>query len=542
MESEHEMYGKMPVWRLFFKCSIPGMVSGLVWAFCSIVDGIFVGNYLGSDGLAAVNIAWPIMTVFMATSDMIAAGSSVRISMHLGSGDADSARRVFTGSVKLIVAISFGFLFVGVFLGEPIVRAMGAEGFVADTASQYMAVFGLFAPVGLLFFATDNYLRICGAVNSSMWINILVAVLNISLLAILIGWLGQDTWASALATSLSISIGTVMSLFLLIRGDVVLRFVKGRMDLSTVRKVVYNGTSTFFNSVSGSLFGIVANIVLLSIAGNDGVSAYGIMMYVNSIIFSLFTSMNAAMQPAFSYNHGAGNGIRVKELFKVMCVASAALGIAVTALCILADDTMVSLFLGESDSDVAMMAAAGLSVFSLTYLISWMVVNANQLLAATDLPTHALSIGVMSQFVIPVVFLVPMSALGVDGVWWSMVAASFASAVFSAVMLTFGSRKMIFKSHEPVGSSSQMNRVERRKIPGIIRPILIISDSLDLHHEPETVGDLASLDSFMGLDAGHAVPVSGAVGLRTVAVRIQFLSHGSDYAVSGFTCVPDAAS
>ena len=201
-DAEHEMYGRMPVWRLFLKCSIPGMISGLVWAFCSIMDSIFVGNYLGSDALAAVNLAWPIMTVFMAVSDMVAAGSSVRISMHLGNGDTDMARRVFTGSVKLIVAISVGFLLIGVFLGGPIVTFMGAEGEVADMAAQYIAVFSLFAPVGLLFFATDNYLRICGAVNLSMWINVGVAVLNVALLAVLIGWLGCGTWASAFASSM----------------------------------------------------------------------------------------------------------------------------------------------------------------------------------------------------------------------------------------------------------------------------------------------------------------------------------------------------
>lgn len=447
MASEHEMYGRMPVWRLFLKCSIPGMVSGLVWAFCSIVDGIFVGNYLGSDALAAVNLAWPIMTVFMAVSDMIAAGSSVRISIHLGDGDAESARRVFTGSVKLIVAVSVAFLLIGVFLGEPMVRAMGAEGFVAETAAQYIAVFSLFAPVGLLFFATDNYLRICGAVNLSMWINVGVTVTNIALLAVLIGWLGMGTWASAFATGFSICLGTVASLVPFLRRRLVLVFVRGWMDLRTTARVMYNGISTFFNSVSGSLFGIIANTVLLAVAGNDGVSAYGIIMYVNSIVFSLFTGMNSAMQPALSYNHGAGDGTRVRSLFRVMSLASMAMGVAVAALCILADDQMSSLFLGGNDADVASMAAAGLSVFALTYLFSWIAVNANQTLAATDLPAHALSIGIMSQLVLPTVFLLPMSAMGVDGVWWSMVAASVASAVFSAAMLLLGTRRGIFRKH-----------------------------------------------------------------------------------------------
>ena len=394
-DAEHEMYGRMPVWRLFLKCSIPGMISGLVWAFCSIMDGIFVGNYLGSDALAAVNLAWPIMTVFMAVSDMVAAGSSVRISMHLGNGDTDMARRVFTGSVKLIVAISVGFLLIGVFLGGPIVTFMGAEGEVADMAAQYIAVFSL------LFFATDNYLRICGAVNLSMWINVGVAVLNVALLAVLIGWLGCGTWASAFATSFSVALGSVVALVPFLRRRFVLRFVGGWMDADTTRRVLYNGTST-------------------------------------------------AMQPAISYNHGSGDGRRVRSLFVVMSVASAVMGVAVAALCILANEQLTRLFLGDGSVDVAAMASGGLTVFALTYLLSWVAVNVNQTLAATDLPAHALSIGVMSQLLLPTAFLIPMSSMGVDGIWWSMVVASVCSAAFSAAMLCLGARKGIFRMHGPV--------------------------------------------------------------------------------------------
>ena len=205
------------------------------------------------------------------------------------------------------------------------------------------------------------------------------------------------------------------------------------MDADTTRRVLYNGTSTFFNSVSGSLFGIVANAVLLSVAGNDGVAAYGIIMYVNTVVFSLFTGMR-----------------RVRSLFVVMSVASAVMGVAVAALCILANEQLTRLFLGDGSVDVAAMASGGLTVFALTYLLSWVAVNVNQTLAATDLPAHALSIGVMSQLLLPTAFLIPMSSMGVDGIWWSMVVASVCSAAFSAAMLCLGARKGIFRMHGPV--------------------------------------------------------------------------------------------
>lgn len=432
---------------MFLKCSLPGMVSGLVWAFCSIVDGIFVGNYLGSDSLAAVNLAWPILSVFMAVSDMLAVGSSVRISMHLGAGDVESARRVFSESVRLIVAVSCVLAVIGVLLGGPMVRAMGAEGFVADTAAQYIAVFSVFAPMGLLFFATDNYLRISGTVSLSMHINVGVSVVNILLLALLVGFLGMEAWASAFSTGLSISLGTVASLVPFIRHRLVLEFVRGKMSLHTVGRTMYNGMPSFFNTLSGSLFGIVANTVLLAIAGNYGVSAYGIVMYVNSIMFSLFVGMNSAMQPAISYNHGAGDGRRVLSVFRVMCVASLVMGIALAAACILFNQQLSSAFLGDDDADVAAMGAHGLGIFALTYLFTWVAVDVSQTLTATDLPAHGLAIGVMSQLFIPVAALLPMSSMGLDGVWWSMVVASVGSAAFAGAILLMGTGKGIFRMH-----------------------------------------------------------------------------------------------
>ena len=481
MSSEHEMYGRMPVGRLFVKCAVPGMVSGLVWALCSIVDGIFVGNFLGSDALAAVNLAWPVMTVVMALVDMIAAGSSVRVSMHLGNGDVESARRVFSGSVRLIVVISVLFLLFGVLLSGPLVRSFGAEGELAGMTAQYIAVFSLFAPVGLLFFATDNYLRICGAVGLSMWINLGVTVLNILLLAVTIGAMGLGVWASAMATGLSVCAGSIVSLIPFLRGRLVLRFVHGWMDLRTTFRVMYNGISTFFNSVSGSLFMIIANAVLLSIVGNAGVSAFGIIMYVNSVIQALFTGMSAAIQPAISYNHGSGDGSRVRALAVVMSLSSVFMGMAMAAICILADDELVSVFLGDGDASVAAMASSGLAVYGLTYLLAWAALNANQILAATDLPAHALIVGVSSQLVLPALLLIPMSSMGVDGVWWSMVVASIASAMLSALMLALGARRGIFRPG-PVRDDPGSSDAVRPRAP------ITIGDWMPVHRGFSNVG------------------------------------------------------
>lgn len=192
MADDHLMYAQMSVRKLFRRIAFPGAVAAMVWAVCSITDGIFVGQLLGGRALAAMNLAWPVIIVLSALSDLIASGSSVRISMHLGRGDEASSRRLFTWSIAIVEAVSFAFLAVGLLFSEKAMLLMGADPELASMAADYMKVFAVASPLFLLFFATDNYLRVCGKVRMSMNLNVLAAALNIVLDALFLAVLGWD--------------------------------------------------------------------------------------------------------------------------------------------------------------------------------------------------------------------------------------------------------------------------------------------------------------------------------------------------------------
>lgn len=450
MRSDETMYGSMPVGRLFLRIAVPGMISMLVWSVCSIADGVFVGNVLGADALAAVNIAWPVITVATAVSDMIASGSSVRISMHLGNRNESEARIIFTRSVLMTLGFSLAFMLVGTLLSGPVMGVLGADGHIAEMGAGYLAVFALFAPVSLLFFATDNYLRICGKVNLSMWINVLVAVLNIVLDALFLLVLHWDVWSAALATSLAMCVGAVISLVPFLRKYLVLRFVKGRMAPGTTRNILYNGSSTFFNSISGAVYMMFANWMLILVSGTDAVSAYGIMMYVNSVAISLFMGMAVSVQPALSYNHGSGDGVRVRDMCRVLTIASVLLAAAMFVAIEVFNTPLVHAFLGGNDPDVAVMAVHGMAIFTFSYLLSWVAVNVNQILTSVDRPRSSLIVGVLSQAVIPIGVMAAMSPLGLDGIWWSMVVSAVLSAAVSVVTMARVSRDGVFRMHDPI--------------------------------------------------------------------------------------------
>lgn len=155
-------FGSAPIGKLFVRCTVPAMVGMGFSAIYSITDGIFVGHFIGQEALAAVNLVMPIIMIITALADMVATGSSVRISILLGRGDDKEANRVFTVCIGLIAAIATVFGLLGCLFARQVISLMGAEGMTADYAVEYLRVFALFMPFCCIYYSTDNYLRVCG--------------------------------------------------------------------------------------------------------------------------------------------------------------------------------------------------------------------------------------------------------------------------------------------------------------------------------------------------------------------------------------------
>ncbi|MBQ1529042.1 MAG: oligosaccharide flippase family protein, partial [Clostridia bacterium] len=161
---QSEMFATLPPTKLFFKCAVPAVVTSVFGALYSVVDGIFVGRFLGSDALAAINLIMPIIMIVEAISNMIATGASVNISMLLGKQKREEASAVFSFSIKFILAFSTVIGVLGFFLAKPFVTliAPGATAEAIRLSTIYLKVFAVFGPLIPMYFATDNYLRVCG--------------------------------------------------------------------------------------------------------------------------------------------------------------------------------------------------------------------------------------------------------------------------------------------------------------------------------------------------------------------------------------------
>ena len=303
-----ELFAVQPPTQLFFRCAVPAVVTSVFGALYSVVDGIFVGRYLGEDALAAVNLIMPIIMIVEAISNMIATGSSVNISILLGEDKREEASRVFSFSVKFILLFSVVLSVLGYFFARPFVVLLSpnASSEAVNHAAEYLKTYSLFGPLVPIYFATDNYLRVCGKEKSSMVLGIITQALNVSLDYLLIAVFHLGVRAAAFASCVSIVLGSVITLVLFLGKRMDVYYTRKNIPASRFFRIIANGSSEFFSSIAVSVMSVVMNLFLLKYGGTAAVAAFSIVMYVDSIVGMLHFGICNSLQPAISYCYGAG--------------------------------------------------------------------------------------------------------------------------------------------------------------------------------------------------------------------------------------------
>ena len=434
-------FAQLPLGRLIACCALPAMVSMSAMALYSVIDGVFVGYFLGAASLAAINLVFPLFMLFSAVIDMIAAGSSVQIATRLGAGRQREASRIFSFSLVAIFLVSIAVAAI-VFVGtRPLLALMGAEPVVIEQAATYLYILAAGAPIGMFFFATDNYLRICGWQNYSMALNVGVALLNIALDYLFIVPLGWGIAGAALATILGIGLGALLSFVPFLRQRTELRFVRGTIPWWQFRKLAFNGSSDFFDSTASSVMDLVVNTVLLQTGGTLAVAAFSVVMYLDSVVSMLVFGLTSSLQPALSYCHGARLRARMHRLQKAIMATAGALSMGAFVLLELAGPWALTFFIAPDDTALMELSLAALSIFALSYLVKWVDVCASSYFTALEQPAVSLGLSLLGTLVAPLValaILVPW--LGLTGVWWMPLCAGVLSAAASFLSL----RKHIF--------------------------------------------------------------------------------------------------
>ncbi|HIU74856.1 MAG TPA: polysaccharide biosynthesis C-terminal domain-containing protein [Candidatus Pelethocola excrementipullorum] len=433
------LFEKTPPTKLFAIAAIPGVIGMLASALYQIIDGAFVGHILGAEAFAALNLVMPLVIINFAVADLIGVGSAVPIAIKLGEKDIKTASNIFTSACLLIVGSGFIFGALLFIFAEDFVRMLGADGQLLTMSTQYLRVYAACSPITTIVFAMDNYLRICGKIRFSMILNILMSVASAVFEFLFLYVFRFGIWGAALATCLGMFLCAVLAFIPFIRGSLQLRFGRPRLTKKVIASIFTNGAPSFLNNVAGRITSIIMNIMLMRLGGPTAISAYGILMYADGFVQPILYGLCDSLQPAVGYNWGARNYNRVKAIEKRCFTVSGVLSILMFFIMFFAPTTVTAIFVKPEETGLITMSIQALSLFAFAYLTRWLAFATQSFMSAVGKAMYAAVISVSTAFVFPLILIVTLRFLELDGLWLNYPLTSLLSALLAFfILLRFG--------------------------------------------------------------------------------------------------------
>ncbi|MEG2595482.1 MAG: MATE family efflux transporter [Ruthenibacterium sp.] len=438
-----KQFATLPVRRIFFSLALPNIFSMVSSSIYMMSDGIFVGRYIGEHALAAVNLVMPVMMILFALSDMIAIGSSVKVSTAMGEGKIEKAKNLFSASVGMIIGLGVTFCILGMLFAKPLLFMMFKDDVLAQMAYDYLRVFLMGFPFVMPLFAMDNFLRACGKAKYVMWLNISMSLLNIVLDWLFIAKFGWGIEASALSSVLSMLLGSFFSFAPFFTKKITLHFAKPKISLSEITGIVYNGASEFFSNIAGSFIATVVNFFLLNLGGAIAVASYSIVMYIDTLLIGILYGVLDSVQPAVSYNMGAKQIKRTFSFFKITSLATVALSLVCMTMILLFPQALASIFTQAGNMEIIEMTTGALMLFAPSYLFTWFTMVASAFLTAMDKPKESMIIMLFRAIIFPLISLFALtSVMGVYGVFFMSTVSGAATFVVALVIWTKAEKKL----------------------------------------------------------------------------------------------------
>ena len=434
--SDHFTYKKL---LLFTLPSIGMMVFTSVYG---IVDGFFVSNFAGKNAFAAVNFILPFLSLWGGLGFMFGAGGSALIGKTLGEGNPEKANRIFS----LLTYIS---LILGAFLAalcfiflEPIAIFIGATPEILDDCLLYGRIISLPLPAYILQNEFQAFCIVAEKPQFGLIVSLITGCGNILLDFLLVGFLGWGIAGAAIATAISqFSGGIVLLVYFSRPNQSLLRLSKMIMDVKALVKTISNGMSELVSNFSFCLVSMLYNLQLIRYSGEDGVAAYGVLMYVGFIFFAVFVGFTVGMSPVVSYHFGAQNHTELKNL-RQKCIR---IIIGFSCLMFIASEMLAlpfsSLFVGY-DPALLSLTCRGFIVFSFSFLFCGMAVFGSAFFTALNDGVTSAIISFLRTLVFQVgsVLLLPLW-FDVDGIWFSLVVAEVAAFFLTFIFLVLKKKK-----------------------------------------------------------------------------------------------------
>lgn len=417
------------------KFIIPSIAAQWVFALYTMVDGIFVARGVSEVALTAVNISMPFSVGMFSISLLLAVGNSTIVAIKLGQGRKQEANQLFTQNVVLstIIAIIITAL-VLIFL-EPFARFLGATDNILPYAKEYIGTIAPFACAYILSYSFETLIKTDGYPKLATIFVTCGAVLNCVLDYLLVIVFPFGVKGAAFATGVSQAVVIVLYLTHFLGKNANIRFAKFRIDLGIIGRQIRNGLSSGITEFSSGIIIFFFNQAILTYIGEEALVSYTIVSYVNTLVIMSMTGIAQGVQPLIGYYLGKGEKAKYKRLLKYSVVSGTTFSILATALCYVLAGGIVSLFLEDINSSLAIYSVRVFRIFILSFLLAGFNVVIGGYFTAVEKAGFATAISLTRSIVALVGALALLTAIfGGEGIWWAPLAAEAVCLVMTAVM------------------------------------------------------------------------------------------------------------
>lgn len=435
--------GRDSLTKIILKYGIPSIVTMWIYSLYTIVDGIFIGKFLGANEIASVNIVMPYVNVSFALGIMTAVGGGTIIAIRLGEGDLKEANRIYSLSTQFFIVLGGLLGFMGIFFPRQLVRILGANDVIVDQAQTYLFIISFFTLFYLLSYGFEIFIRIEGNPAYSMVCNFTGAVINIVLDYIFIVHFHWGIAGAALATGMA-QLGTALSLgwYLAFRAKK-LKFKFTKFDLKAIRALCFNGSSEFLTEIATGIVIIAFNINIMKMIGEKGVSAFGIIGYISTLVTMTMIGFSQGLQPVISYNYGAEKYDRIKKVLKIGIISVTVLGIIFyTAVNFFAHD-IISMFV-KNDMKLFAITREAIKIYSFTYILMGLNIIISAYFTAIEdaMISAVLSILRGIIFINTLLYVFPI-IFNSRGIWLSAPVNEMVTLIFSLIIFsTIGIKRL----------------------------------------------------------------------------------------------------
>jgi len=428
--SDHFTFGKL------MRFTLPSIIMVVFTSIYSIVDGFFVSNFVGKTAFAAVNFAMPLLMILGCVGFMFGTGGSALISKFLGEGKSEKANETFSFVVYAAAASGTLLAVLGEIFVSPILSLMGAEGELLEQATLYSRIYLIGLPFYVLQFEFQCLFVTAEKPKIGLFVTLASGFANMILDAVLVMVFEWKVAGAAVATVVSMLVGGIIPLVYFGRKNrSLLKLTRCGFDKSVLFKTCTNGSSEFLSNVSTSLVSMLYNLQLMKYAGEDGVSAYGVLMYVAMIFQAIFIGYSVGAAPVVGYNFGAQNKEELRNVLRRSLVIIGIAAFLMFGAGELLSRPLAMLFVGY-DAALMEMTDHAFRIFSFSFLMCGFTIYTSSFFTALNDGLISALVSILRTLVFQVICVIVFPLIWkLDGIWISIVAAEVMAIVFSFVFL-----------------------------------------------------------------------------------------------------------